>query len=364
MTKISWSIIIILSIIIISALVSNYENNIKIGVVAPLSGELALYGQDIKQTLDLALENIETNKNIEIIYEDGECNSSSATKAANKLINVDNVKFIITFCSSESLAVAPIAEENKVLQFAAPSTSPELTNAGDYIFRLIPSDTYQARVAAKIAETDLNAKNIAILYVKNSFAEGLRNEFKNAFNGNIVFEESILQNQTDLKIEIQKILKYNPDLIYVIAYNTEYKTFFSQYLEVNPKINILGADSLNDPNIHSEPFMKNYPVRIIFPYPKSNWQSTKFNADYLKKYNKDVNPFAPYEYDALNLLLDAMTKADSIDPTIIKDYLYKMPSFKGITGNIAFDKQGDLVGAEYEIFEIKDGNAEVIGTIN
>ena len=115
------------------------EEKIVIGFIAPLVGDASAYGEASRTGVELALDEIDAT--IIVIFENGGCNAKDSTTAANKLIHIDNVKIIVgTVCSSETLAIAPIAEENGVVILSAASSSPDITAAGDYIFRTWPSD--------------------------------------------------------------------------------------------------------------------------------------------------------------------------------------------------------------------------------
>ena len=145
------------------------ENTIRIGSVGPLTSDLAYIGENMKAAVELASDEINSaggikGKKIEIIYEDGKCDPKEAANAANKLINIDKVTAIIGgLCSSETLAMAPLAEKSKVILLSAGSTNPGITNAGDYIFRNVPSDSFQGVYAARYVKTRLNKNRVALL---------------------------------------------------------------------------------------------------------------------------------------------------------------------------------------------------------
>ena len=129
-------IILILLCLIVTALImingntslfQNNQNDITIGVIAPLSGELGMYGNSMKAALELSSKQINNkinNKNIKFIFEDGKCDGKTSAEVANKLINIDNVDFILSGCSSESLSIAPIAEQNKKIHISVCASSP------------------------------------------------------------------------------------------------------------------------------------------------------------------------------------------------------------------------------------------------
>ena len=119
---------------------------IKIGFIGPLTGEASPYGVDTLNGAKLAVDEINeaggvNGRMIEIIAEDGRCTGTDAASAAQKLVNVDKVVAIVGGqCSGETLAAAPIAESAKVVMISPVSSSPDVTAAGDFIFRDYPSD--------------------------------------------------------------------------------------------------------------------------------------------------------------------------------------------------------------------------------
>lgn len=140
MKKIYWLLIIIV-IIVAGVVVINKEkdsNDIKIGFVGPLSGFGAPWGEESKEAVEIAVKEINDgggikNKKLEVIYEDGKCASKEAVNAAHKLISVDQVKIILTVCGQESMAIAPLAEKNKVIMMAMWSTPPKLSGIGQRV---------------------------------------------------------------------------------------------------------------------------------------------------------------------------------------------------------------------------------------
>ena len=125
------------------------NNIVKIGVIIPLTGEYADYGKNIQYALTIAKDEISKEKNkyhYELLYEDDQADPKMAVSAIKKLISVNHVKFIIGgFTSSSSVAIYPIAEENKVILFSPSSSTPKLSTNTPYFFRNWPSDEIQAK---------------------------------------------------------------------------------------------------------------------------------------------------------------------------------------------------------------------------
>ncbi len=145
------------------------ESVIRIGFVGPLTGEVATVGENAKIAVQVAADEINAKggvkgKKIEVIYEDGKCNAKDATSAGTKLISVDKVVAIIGgLCSGETLAIAPLAEKAKIPLISYASTNPKITEAGDYIFRFVASDSFQGVYAADYIVKTKGVKRVALL---------------------------------------------------------------------------------------------------------------------------------------------------------------------------------------------------------
>src|SRR3989344_5494284 len=172
--------------------------SVKIGVLLPLTGDGASYGEPARNVFLLAVEEINAaggidGKQLELIIEDSKCNGKDATSATSKLINVDKVEIILGgFCSSESIASAPLAEAAKVTLFSAGSSSPDLTGISAYFFRNYPSDASQGKVLAEAA-IQKGWKKVAFLQEQTDYALGVYKAFSSRFEelgGVIVKEEA------------------------------------------------------------------------------------------------------------------------------------------------------------------------------
>ncbi len=346
---------------------ANENKVLKIGLIAPLTGDGASYGEDALKALDIAKkELLERKINVEFFVEDGKCNGKDAAIAAQTLIATKKPDAIIAMCSSEVLGVAPIAEETKTLLIASVATNPKISEAGDYIFRTNFSDIYQARIAAEIAIRKYNAKTAGIIYIQSDFQKGLRDELIPNFEklgGKIIFEDAVAQGSNDFKLSIEKMNLKNPDVLFVFAYNSEYKIFFKQYLESGTKIPIIGADPLSDPTIYSEKYLQNYPVKILFPFQKELWKNSLFENKFKSIYGREPQAYAPYIYDSVMLLVDSSLKINSTDSTKLKNYLYTT-NYDGVTGKITFDSNGDRKNIEFNILELIYGETKVVEYIN
>lgn len=338
---------------------------ITIGFVAPLTGDGSSLGLAAQKAVELAVK--ETNaaggingREVKVIYEDGKCNPKDGSSAGNKLINIDKVPVIVGgLCSSETMAIAPIAESAKVVMLSGCSSNPSITNAGDYIFRDYPSDSFQGVYAAGVAKNKLNAKKAAVVYCLNDWCAGLAKTFKESFEqsgGKVVMEESFNVDTLDMRTQLTKIKEANPDMIYFLGMTEASIAGLKQRKELGISTPTLGGDGWDDPVIWTKLGGAGDGVMWTVPYTPA---SAEFEAKLLEIGAQDMGVCTPQFYDAAKLVLGAMKKV-GIDSSKIKDELYTTKDYQGISGTITLDSNGDLVSASYVTKVAKEGKGEVL----
>jgi len=364
-----WGLVVILVIALVALVVyfpkGASAETIKIGFIAPLTGDVAAIGQSTKNAVQLAADEINAaggiNGNpVEIIYEDGVCNGKDASNAANKLINVDNVNYIIGgLCSSETLGVAPLAESSQTLLLSMCSSSPDVTNAGDFVFRNYPSDSFQGKFAAEFAYNELGARRVAVLSCLSDYCVGIRDVFSKRFKelgGEIVEDQVFEQTSSDLKTQLTKAKESNPDLIYIASYTESAINGLKQAKELDINVQILGVEAWADPTIWENTIGFN--DGVIFTSPDLEAQTpTYFKQRYAQKYGggSEITLCAPQGYDAVYVLKNAIETVGEDDPIKVKNALYSLEGFEGVTGPISFDSNGDIIGANYVVMVVENG---------
>ena len=338
---------------------------IKIGALIPLTGELLIPGTNAQKGVIMAVDEINAQggingKKLEVIYEDGRCNAKDAAEAGNRLINVEKVQFIIGgICSGETLAVAPVAEQNKVVMLSPCSSAPKVSEAGDYIFRDYPSDTFQGSFAAEHAY-NIGVRKAAILNTIGAWGEGLRDKFKQRFlelGGQIVAEESFEQSATDMRGQLTKIKSANPDLIYMPAYTQGSSLILKQAKELGITAKKLSGDGSDDPAIIETAGEAAEGFQITVVIPGTDDFVNRFTA----KFGTGPLACTSYAYDAAQIGAQLLKKVGNSGEAI-KNELYKVKDFNGASGTISFDSNGDRIKSDFAIKEVRNGKFEVITT--
>ncbi|MBI4150065.1 ABC transporter substrate-binding protein [Candidatus Woesearchaeota archaeon] len=334
---------------------------ITLGFISPLTGDVASIGQMVQQSVALAVDEVNkeggiNGRPLRIIYEDGQCGPTEATKAAQKLVNIDRVPVIVGgLCSSETLAAAPIADGKTVL-LSPCSSNPDITDAGDYVFRAYPSDSFQGKFAAEYAFENYG-KKAAILYCNSDWCVGLKDVFGQRFKelgGQVVAVEAFEQNSRDLKTQLLKVKNANPGIVYMPSYTEATIVGLKQAKELGINMQFLGGDAWDDAKIYEG--AGNAAEGIQFVVPDVPWPAD-FKQKMIAKTGKTDTPVCvPQAYDDVKMIANAMRKVGA-DPAKIKDELYKVQNYQGVSGTISFDENGDLKEATYVVKEVQDGKA-------
>lgn len=365
MTKQIWAIIVV--IILIIAGVWYYQTNqpvpaagepIKIGFIGPLTGFGAVWGEEQKNVINIAVEEINTTGGIdgrllEFLFEDGKCDGKDAATAAQKLINIDKVKIVMPSCTSEALAVAPISESNKVLQLAVWPTGTDYSGIGQYTFRNSYSDEDTSRITADVISKKYT--KVGIITESTNYAVGLRDSFKKYFTGQI-YEENFQHNQLDIRTQVSKILAQKPEAVFVnpdqpatglaILNQLKQQGFTGQIYG-----NFFGGSSevIKSPDAEGMIF-------VADPVVKEGSKKDKLFKEYVKKYSKkpDFEFAVSAQYDAVYILKQAI-EAVGENPGDLKDYLHNLKDFEGVLGTYGFNEKGDAVGLIPAAKQIKNG---------
>ena len=326
-------------------------NNIKLGVIMPLTGPVAEPGTNALNGVKIAIDrfNEENNgKTIDLIIEDSKSSPKDGVSSIQKLINIDKVKIIIgDLMSSVFLAIAPIAESNKITMISPGASNPEVKNAGNYIFRNYPSDDYDGEVMAKYIYNKLNKKTTVIIFVNNDYGNGVAGRFEQVFSsigGQTLEKISYQEGQTDFKTIVTKTKNINPEIIYIVGNPNENGQLTNEIKVQNLKIPLSGNLSFENESFLK--IAKGSFDSIVYSSPYFNLEKTDdytqfFLKSYEQKYSKKPDIAAALGYDVAMILIQAL-KNVNYNMDKINDELYKIKNFEGITGTTSFDEFGDV----------------------
>jgi branched-chain amino acid transport system substrate-binding protein len=350
-------------------------NEILIGEVGSLTGSEATFGTSTRDGIELAIKQINDaggikGKKLRTIVLDDQGKPEEAATAVTKLITQDKVTAILgEVASSRSLAMAPIAQQNRVPMITPSSTNPRVTQVGDYIFRVCFIDPFQGAVMAKFAANTLKVKKAAILRdIKNDYSVGLANFFTETFKkmgGEIVLDQSYSAGDVDFKSQLTSIKGKNPEVIFVPGYYTEVGLIARQARELGLKAPLLGGDGWDSSKLqeiggdalNGSFFSNHYSPDDTTPAVQ------KFIADYKSMFGAVPDGLAAMGYDAAMVLADAMKRSASLSNEDIRKALAETKDYPGVTGKITIDKNRDAVKSAV-VIEVKPTGFTYKETIN
>ncbi len=328
---------------------------IKIGWTGALTGPTDKWGAS--QAAILGIQDINSSGGIngrplQVVFEDTGCNAKAAVAAFKKLTSLDNVKFILGgHCSPDSLAIAPLAEKLKIPTLGAISSSPKLSDQGDYIFRVTPVSTKLAELVAPYAYNKLAVKKIAMLYEQTDYVVPVAEKFETIFKelgGSISSVNSFNPGETDFRSSLIKA-SHDSDGIYlgVQAPDTAL-LLMKQIRDLGLKQIIIGNEQFGGAFLSStKKEDKNLLDGVIFAEPVCDLNDPavkSFTEKFKRANNVEALPFGCYTgeaYDTVQLLAGAV-KYCGENANCVKDGLYKIQNYAGASGNITFNDKGDV----------------------
>lgn len=326
---------------------------IKIGVIAPLTGNEANYGVDSVGGIEIALEEINAQggingRTIEIIKEDDVCSDARmATKAAQKLTDVDKVVAIVgQVCSASLLATAPIAEAAKTVVVGCCTSNPAITQAGDYIFRVWPSDALQGKDMANYVYTVAGLRTAATIYTTSDYNYALQDVFKTEFErlgGSVVAQETYAADAKDFRTQLTKIKTKNPEALYVVPYG-EGGLVLKQAKELGVRAKVFASETIASKEVVAAAAGAADGVIYATPgFDSENPKSKLFLEKFKAKYGKEpsIAVIAADAYDSMMLVAEGLKQ--NVTSDAVKAYLYTVKDYDGAGGTLTIDSNGDAL---------------------
>lgn len=342
---------------------------VKVGWIGSLTGDQAVWGTCELNTVKMLFEEINANggllgKQIEVVGYDTRGDATEAVNAVKRLTSQDKVVAIIgPNASGQAISISSVLEEMKVPDIATVATNPKVTvvdgKTKPFNFRVCFIDPYQGAVAAGYAYDVLGFRKAAILYdVADDYSQGLTEFFEKYFvekGGEIVAKEAFKFGDVDFRPQLSKIKEAGPEVIFMPYFFKEVALSANQARELGIDAVLMGGDG--------------WPSEVLLEMAKDAVEGSyfvnhldfddpdvqEFKAAYKAKYNLPVELNGYLAYDAVQLLVDAIKRANSFDPVAIRDAL-ETAQIKGITGQINISKEThNPEGKDAAIIKIVDG---------
>ena len=345
---------------------------IKIGVPVPLSGGNAKMGNDISQAATLAVEEWNAKggvlgRKLEIVAFDDACDAQQSVTAAHKLVDGGVVAVAGGYCSSAAIPASAVYHDAGVAFVADASSNPKLTDQGfENVFRVIGRDDQQGPYAAGFMMNTLKAKKIAIIHDNTLYAKGLADATKAALEGKpgvqVVFFDAVTPGEKDFSAVLTKVKSLSPDVTYYTGYYPEGGLIAKQFKDLGVPGKFMAGDANNDPTFISEAGPASEGVYVTStPLPQDQSSAKSFIDRYKKRWNQDPGPYSALEYDAVNVVINAIKQSGSTDRAAVIKAITATKNYQGATGAINFDKKGDRTSVLYITYIIKGGKFVPVG---
>lgn len=347
-------------------------DTIKIGGLAPLTGNVSVYGVATNNGIKMAVDEINKaggvlEKQIEYIVYDEKGDPIEAVNAYNKLVQDDKIIALIGDVTSKpTIAVAQKAVKDRIPMITATGTTADITKAGDNVFRACFIDPYQGELMAEYAAKKLNAKTAAIIYDNgDDYSTGVADAFeKEAKEAGITItnKEAYQPGSVDFKSQLTKIKAGNPDVLMIPVYYSDVALIAAQAKDIGIKSKLLGADGwdgvlekIDKSNLDA---VKDCYFCSQYSPENKDEKLQNFLKQYTEKYKSEANMFAVLGYDALGMMAAAINKAGSVDSEKIIEALKNL-EYKGLTGSTTFDENRNPV-RDAVITTIADGKYKFV----
>jgi branched-chain amino acid transport system substrate-binding protein len=347
---------------------------VKIGSAGPLTGEIAHLGKDNDNGVRLAIDQANEKKiklggktvTFEVLSEDDQADPKLGPTIAQKLADAKAAGVVGHLNSGVTIPASAVYNQAGIPMISGSATNPKLTEQGfKDIFRIVGRDDQQGPAVAQYLES-MKIKKVAIADDATAYGEGLANEVEKTLKAagvNVVAREKTNDKATDFKAILTKIKGRNPDAVFYGGMDATGGPMLKQARELGIKAVFSFGDGACTDTMKKLAGDKNAEGFICSQAGLPVVAASKGFLDaYKAKYKVDPIIYAPFTYDAANLLIAAMQKADSPDPAKYLPDLQKI-SYDGATGHIEFDDKGDRKLAEITIFTMKDGKLDPIAVV-
>jgi len=338
--------------------------DITIGVVGPMTGQNATFGQQLKNGAEQAVADINAaggvnGKKLKLEVGDDACDPKQARAVAEKMANM-KVPFVAGhYCSSSSIPASEAYAEGGVLQITPASTNPTFTERGLWnTFRVCGRDDQQGSVAGNYVAAHYKGKNVAILQDKSTYGKGLADEMKKALNKAGVTEklyEGYTQGDKDFTALVSKLKAAAIDIVYVGGYHTEAGLILRQMRDQGLKAQMISGDALATTEFWSITGPLGEGMMFTFgPDPRKKPTAAAVVKAFKAK-NIDPEGYTLYTYAAIQVWAEAAKKAGTFDAKKVAATL-KAGTWDSVLGPIAYDAKGDITVIDY-VFYVwkKDG---------
>lgn len=343
---------------------------IKIAMLGPLTGGASKYGVEVRNGAQLAISHLnerQSNYRYTLVALDDGADPSLAEEKAYELVAREEILAVVGSVTTPTTLVAgKIFQEGGLPAVSPSATGPAVSELGDFIFRVCPSDTYQGRALAEYIVEEEGLSKIAILWDEknSSYSGALADSFSQRaaeLGGTVIGREAYQEGQKEFSSALETLKALEPEVLFIPGYYTEAALIAQQVRAMNWGIPLIGGDGFHAPDLIEIGGKAVDGVRFTTFFVSTNPapRVKDFVAFYQSRFGSEPGWIAAHGYDAMQVIAGALEKEGPTREAIQKG-LAAMEDFSGVTGRISFDESGDVVKDILRL-EIKEGKFQVAG---
>ncbi|MFC5302236.1 branched-chain amino acid ABC transporter substrate-binding protein [Azospira restricta] len=348
---------------------------VKLGHVAPMTGPQAHLGKDNENGAKLAVEELNAQTleiggakvKFELLSEDDGADPKQGTIVAQKLVDAKVNGVIGHLNSGTTIPASKLYSDAGIPQISPSATNPKYTQQGfKTAFRVMANDVQQGKILGEFAAKQ-GAKTVAIVDDRTAYGQGLADEFKKSAEAaglKVVATEYTNDKATDFKAILTKIKSTKADLVFYGGMDAQGGPMAKQMKELGLKAKFLGGDGVCTPEFTKlgGPATDGHYCSLPGMPLEKLAKGPEFKDKFTKKFNAEIQLYAPNAYDAVMVMADAMKRANSVEPAKYLPEVGKA-AYDGVTAKIEFDDKGDLKGGAISIYQYKEGKLNYVETL-
>ncbi len=353
---------------------------VKIGHVGPTSGAISHLGKDNENGARMAIDELNAKGvtiggkkvKLELLTEDDAGDPKQGTAAAQKLVDSKVMGVIGHLNSGTSIPASKIYSDAGIPQISPSATNPKFTRQGyKTTFRVVADDVHLGGTLGRYAVKDLKGKSIAVIDDRTAYGQGVADEFEKGVKGaggTTVGREFTNDKATDFTAILTSLKAKKPDIVFFGGMDAVAGPMMRQMKQLGIDAKFMGGDGICSGELPKLAAGTMADGQVVCAEAGGVEGAAKksmddFNAAFKKKFNADVQVYAPYVYDSVNVMVAAMVKAGSADPAKYLPVLAKTDGYKGVTGTIGFDAKGDIKNGALTLYTYKAGKRDQIAVV-
>ena len=367
------------AVVLLAGAASAQDMVVKIGHVGPTSGGIAHLGKDNENGARMAIDELNAKgvtiggkkAKFELLAEDDGADPKQGAAVANKLVDAKVNGVIGHLNSGTSIPASKIYSDAGIPQISPSATNPKFTRQGfKTTYRVVADDVHLGGTLGRYAVKELKGKSIVTIDDRTAYGQGVAEEFAKAVKasgGKIEDQQFTTDKATDFTAILTAIKAKKPDVIFYGGMDAVAGPMIRQMKQLGINAKFMGGDGICSAELPklAGGAMADGQVVCAEAGGVEGQQKVgmdKFKEDFKKKFGTDVQIYAPYVYDAVNVMVAAMQKCNSADPKVYLPCLQKT-DYNGVTGHIAFDEKGDIKNGALTLYTYKGDKREQMAVV-